>query len=282
MINRRAFLKTGLAALAGTGLLAAGAKNSVYKRKIGIQLYSLRDAINKDLEGTLQKVANIGYNSLEAAGYSNGKFYGLSPKSFKSLVISMGMEMDSSHSGFEPEQAERFATDAKEIGCKYLVIPAMPIEFRNSLDGFKKFADDLNKSGEICKNAGIKLGYHNHAFEFTDQFGQIPFDILLHRTDKELVTFELDLYWIKKGGYSPVEYFRRFPQRFELWHVKDMETGPEERFAPVGQGRIDFRKIFMHKNFSGMKYFFVEQDRFYVHKPFESVTLSYNYLHKKT
>jgi sugar phosphate isomerase/epimerase len=280
MINRRTFLKTGLAALSGTGLLPAAAKESGYRKKIGIQLYSLRDAINEDLEGTLQKIANIGYNSIEAAGYSNKRFYGLSPKTFKSLVISKGMEINSSHSSFEPEQAEMFANDAKEIGCRYIVIPYMPYHLRDSLDGYKQLADKLNKSGEICKKAGIKLGYHNHEFEFKKIDGQLPFDILLNRTDKDFVTFELDLYWIKKGGFSPVDYFKRFPQRFELWHVKDMETGSQRRFAPVGQGKIDFPKIFMHKNFSGMKYFFVEQDQFFVHKPFESITLSYNYLHK--
>ena len=154
----------------------------------------------------------------------------------------------------------------------------MSEKFRTNLDGWKATAEKFNKMGEIAKKNGIQFGYHNHAFEFEKMEDQIPYDLLLSQTDPSLVTFEMDLYWVTKGGYNPVDYFKKYPGRFQLWHVKDMTKTDDMFFAPVGSGRIDFSTIFAERKTSGMKYFFVEQDSFKDLDAFESVEMSFKYL----
>jgi sugar phosphate isomerase/epimerase len=154
----------------------------------------------------------------------------------------------------------------------------LPDKFRSNLDGWKATAEKFNKMGEIAKKNGIQFGYHNHAFEFEKMEDQIPYDLLVSQTDPSLVTFEMDLYWVTKGGYNPVDYFKKYPGRFQLWHVKDMTKTDDMFFAPVGSGRIDFSSIFAEKKTAGMKYFFVEQDSFKDLDAFESIEMSYKYL----
>ena len=279
MTNRRDFLRTTAAFTAGAMVVPMVACGES-KKVIGLQLYSVRDKINANMEETLDKLAQIGYNSLEAAGYNvnDRTFYGMEPKAFADHVKSLGMPLNSSHTVFELDSAEVVCEDAAKAGVEYIIYPYLSDQFRQDLDGYKATAEKFNKMGEIAQKHGLRFGYHNHAFEFDKMDGQIPYDLLLAETDPSLVTFEMDLYWVTKGGYEPVEYFKKFPGRFELWHVKDMEKSEDQFFAPVGRGRIDFERIFNEKETAGMKYLFVEQDRFRELDPFESVEISFNYL----
>lgn len=279
MTNRRDFLRTTAAFTAATMILPNFAFMGETKI-IGLQLYTVRDKIKQDLKSTLEKVAKIGYNSLEAAGYNvtDGTFYGMAPKTFTELLNGLGMTLNSSHTVFELDSAEKVIVDAASTGAKYIIYPFLPDQFRTNLDGWKATAEKFNKIGEIAKKNGIQFGYHNHAFEFEKMEDQIPYDLLLLQTDPSLVTFEMDLYWVTKGGYNPVDYFKKYPGRFQLWHVKDMTKTEEMFFAPVGSGRIDFSSIFAERKTAGMKYFFVEQDSFKDLDAFESIEMSYKYL----
>ncbi len=279
MTNRRNFLRTTVA-LATATMISPTFAFAPEKKVIGLQLYTVRDKIKLDLKSTLEKVAKIGYNSAEAAGYNvaDGTFYGMTPKAFAELLNGLGMPLTSSHTTFELDTAEKVIADAASTGAKYIIYPFLADKFRSNLDGWKSTAEKFNKMGEIAKKNGIQFGYHNHAFEFEKMEDQIPYDLLLSQTDPSLVTFEMDLYWVTKGGYNPVDYFKKYPGRFQLWHVKDMTKTDDMFFAPVGSGRIDFSGIFAEKKTAGMKYFFVEQDSFKDLDAYESIEMSFKYL----
>ena len=279
MTKRRDFLKT-TAAFAAASMVFPMTAFGPEKKVIGLQLYTVRDKIKTDLKGTLERLAKIGYNSVEAAGYNvaDSTFYGMGIKPFTSLLNDLGMTLNSSHTTFELDVAEKVIGDAASAGAEYIIYPFLNENFRKNLDGWKATAEKFNKMGEIAKQNGIKFGYHNHAFEFDVMENQVPFDLLLTQTDPSLVTFEMDLYWVTRGGHNPVDYFKKYPGRFELWHVKDMVKTDDMFFAPVGTGRIDFAGIFAEKETSGMKYFFVEQDSFKDMDAFDSVETSYKYL----
>ncbi len=280
MLHRRNFLKTSAVFAAGSMILPVSSCSGMKEKKIGLQLYTVRDKINQDLSGTLERLAEIGYNSLEAAGYSisDGTFYGMAPKMFSEKVNGLGMPLDGSHTVFEPNDAEKVFSDAAAAGCRYVIYPYLPEEFRENLDGYKGTAEKFNRMGEMANRFGIRFGYHNHAFEFEPMEGKTGMDVLIEETDPGLVTFELDLYWVTSAGYDPVEYIKRYPGRFEIYHVKDMVKTDDKFFAPVGSGRIDFERIFAVKDIAGMKLFFVEQDSFRTYDSMESVEMSYNYL----
>ncbi len=278
MANRRGFLRTAAAFTAGSMVIPM---ISCSKEKIiGLQLYTVRDKIKQDLNGTLSRLAEIGYNSVEAAGYSiaDSTFYGMKPKAFADKLNGLGIKLNSSHSGCDLDTADKTFTDAAEAGCKYIVYPYLAAPLRQNIDDYKAVAEKFNKLGEIAKKYNLRFGYHNHSFEFEKMDNQMGMNVLLAETDPKLVTFELDLYWVTKGGQNPVDFIKKHPGRFELFHVKDMANSDDQFFAPVGTGRIDFKSIFGVKDTAGMKMFFVEQDRFKDLDPFESVEMSFNYL----
>ena len=281
MNNRRDFLKTTAAFAAASMILPLSAFTQE-KKTIGLQLYSVRDKLQKDLKGTLEKIAKIGYNSLEAAGYNatDGTFYGMAAKPFIDFVNGLGMPLNSSHTTFELDMAEKVIAATAATGAKYIIYPFLAEKFRTNLDGWKATAEKFNKMGEIAKKNDIRFGYHNHDFEFKMIDGQLPYDLLLTQTDPSLVTFEMDLYWVTRGGHNPIDLFKKYPGRFELWHVKDMVKTDDMFFAPVGTGRMDFASIFAEKKTAGMKYFFVEQDSFKGMDPLESVEISFKYLNQ--
>jgi len=280
MTNRRDFLKTTAVLAAATMVYPTIGSGSLEKKAIGLQLYTVRDKIKQDLKTTLEKVAKIGYNSCEAAGYNitDGTFYGMNAKEFVKFLNGLGMPLNSSHTVFELDSADKVIGDAAASGVKYIVYPFLSEQFRTNLDGWKATAEKFNKMGQIAKKNGIKFGYHNHAFEFEKMDDQVPYDLLLTQTDPSLVTFEMDTYWVTRGGHNPVDYFKKYPGRFGLWHIKDMVKTEDMFFAPVGSGRMDFASIFAEKEIAGMKYFFVEQDSFKDMDPFESIEMSYKYL----
>ncbi|NOY37110.1 MAG: sugar phosphate isomerase/epimerase [Chlorobi bacterium] len=277
MYTRRNFVKVMGAATAGSMLMPSMGFRSPGLQP-GLILYTVRDLMKKDPLGTLKKVAGVGYVNLEAAGYGNGKFYGMSPKAFKNAIEDLGMKLISSHTNVKQGPLEKIVDDALEAGLSYIVYPSMAGEYRKSIDGIKRAAEFMNKTGTYCKSRGLNFAYHNHNFEFKPMEGVVPYDILLKNTDPEIVKMELDLYWIKKGGASAEEYFKNHPGRFELWHVKDMDNTPKHYFTEVGQGIIDFPKLFSLKKLAGLKYYFVENDDPSKVGAINSIRTSYQYL----
>jgi sugar phosphate isomerase/epimerase len=257
---------------------------------LGLQLYTIRDAMTTDVPGSLKKVADTGYKYVEMASYSDGKFYGYEPSEFKKLVNGLGMEILSSHAsvdvkGISDDGAKKMADDHVKAGAKYCMQPFVPEEARKTVASYQKLVAEWNKVGKIMKAAGIQFGYHNHNFEFGKVEGKVPyFDIILKELDKDLVTMELDLFWITKAGLNPVDVFKKYPGRFQLFHMKDMYTkqpptfstniNPPD-FAPVGAGVINFKEILAAKNIAGMKYMIVEQDSTKDGKPFDAIKTSF-------
>jgi sugar phosphate isomerase/epimerase len=255
----------------------------------GLALYTVRDAMTKEARATLEKVAQAGYVNIESAGYNNGKFYNLSPADFKALLQEMKLTPISAHQGsVNFENVDQQIADLKAVGFKYFVIPVPPMNLfyydnvnkRMAMKGgAKNLADILTKLGEKCKAAGLELLYHNHDFEFVkDADGNVVIDYLLENCDPKLVNFQMDLYWVTKAGADPVAYFKRYPGRFKIWHVKDMDA--QGRFAPVGNGSIDFKRILANKKLSGMKYYYVEQDACFNETPLEAIQISHKGLGK--
>ncbi len=286
MTNRRSFLKTS--AVLSAGLLVAPRLFAYDKKYIGLQLYTVRDAMSKDPAGTLAKVAQIGYNSVEGATYTgNEMFYGMSGGDFAKVLKDNGLIMPSSHYRLGEDGADMKGTilndwskavdDAAALGIKYMICAWLSPAERGTLEHYKKIGGDLNKAGEVCKKAGIQLCYHNHDFEFIQEDGKYPYETLLANTDKDLVKMEMDMYWVTKAKQDPIALINEHPGRFPLWHLKDMDNTPKQMFTEVGNGIIDFKNIFKHAGKAGLKYFFVEQD-ICPGSPFDSITKSITYI----
>ena len=294
MTSRRSFLKT--AAVATTGVLIApklfagnnilsGASN---RRQIGTQLYTVRDLMKTDPIGTLQKVAAIGFKTVEGATYTGTElFYGMPAAQFKAILDQNGLEMPSAHyilgeampaaKGTLTNDWEKAVDDAASIGLKYMVCAFLFDKERGNLDHYAEVADKLTNAGRICQKAGIQLCYHNHNFEFEAQDGKFPYDVLLSNTDPDLVKMEVDLYWMYKAKQDPLEWFKKYPGRFPLWHVKDKDSTPKQSFTEVGNGVIPFKTIFAQAKVAGLEYFFNEQD-VCPGDPLDSMAKSYKYI----
>ena len=254
------------------------------RKEIGLQLYSVRQDMSKNVKATLDSVAAVGYTFVEIAGYSDGKFYGIDPVVFKNMVEAAGMRLLSSHTGQDLPTEETWdecmqwwdkaITAHKAAGIDYIVQPWMSMVGYESLDGLKRFCDYFNAVGEKCRAAGIKFGYHNHNGEFRTIDGNVIFDYMLAHTDADKVFFQIDLYWALAAGADPVEYMEKYPGRFLLWHVKDVEE--------VGaSGEIDFKPIFQKAKTAGLQYVIVEQEAFsegMTH--FSSIAQSLSFLRK--
>ena len=254
-------------------LLMIGMFNASAQQKIGgLALYTVRDNMGADAKATLMAVAEAGYKNIEAAGYRDGKFYNMSPKDFHNLLKEVGLTPISTHQGgVTLENADNMIADVKTAGFKYFVIPVPPMGLR---DDYKQLATVLSALGEKCHKAGLKLLYHNHDFEFKKgNDGIVTIDYLLENTDPKYVNFQMDLFWVTKAGEDPVAYFKKYPGRFKMWHVKDMDS--EGKFAPVGKGQINFSDILAQKKLSGMEYYMVEQDNTFDIAPLEAIKISH-------
>lgn len=249
----------------------------------GLALYTVRDSMASDPEATLQAVADAGYAYIEAAGYADGKFYGMDPADFKAYVESLGLTPKSTHmGGVTLENADEQIAASKAAGFEYFVIPVPPMgmfTFGPEGMGMKGTKEELvsilKTIGEKCSNAGLKLLYHNHDFEFKPMAdGTILTDYILENTDPAHVNYQMDLFWVTKAGADPLAYFEKYPGRFKAWHVKDMNA--EGQFAPVGTGSIDFGKILAEKEKSGMVYYLVEQDQTFGLDPMEAIKISHS------
>ena len=250
----------------------------------GLALYTVREQMNESVKQTLQAVVDAGYANIEAAGYSEGKFYNMNPADFKALLDSLGLDPVSTHQGTVTfENIDQQIIDVKAAGFEYFVIPVPPMglftfnqETRTlGMTGdAKNLTDIISKLAEKCHAAGLQLLYHNHDFEFKkDEQGNAIIDYLLENTDPEKVNFQMDLYWVTKAGADPVAYIEKYPGRFKSWHVKDMDD--EGRFAPVGNGHIDFKRILDQQELSGLEYYYVEQDMTFNETPLEAIKISH-------
>ncbi|MBQ7822636.1 MAG: sugar phosphate isomerase/epimerase [Bacteroidaceae bacterium] len=254
------------------------------KKEIGLQLYSVREDMNRDVKATLDSVAAVGYTFVEAAGYSNGKFYGIDPIVFKNMVEASGMKLISSHTGQDVPDEETWdecmewwdeaIVAHKAAGFEYIVQPWMSAVGYESLDGLKRFCDYFNVVGEKCKAAGIKFGYHNHSGEFRMIDGKVIYDYMLANTDADKVFFQIDVYWALAAGVDPTTYMEKYPGRFLLWHIKDVEE--------IGSsGKIDFEPIYDKAKIAGLQYAIVEQEAFGKGQThFSSIARSLSFLRK--
>ena len=254
----------------------------------GAMLYTVRAEMADNPYTTLKAVADLGYKYVEVAGYSNGKFYGMSPEDFRAALDKNDLIAVSSHQGINRiEEVDEMITAVKAAGIQYFVIPVPPMgqffydnaTHKMGMQGdLETLAEQLITIGKKCAEQGVELLYHNHDFEFfADEEGNTIIDYLLQNTPAEYVNFQMDLYWITKAKANPLAYFEKYPGRFKSWHVKDMDQ--QGRFTPVGEGVIDFESILAHKEKAGMRYYFVEQDRtFDGQKPIEALSISRNNL----
>jgi len=253
----------------------------------GLALYTVRDAMEKNPKKTLQAVSEVGYSYIEAAGYKDGKFYGFSPKEFKAHLASLELIPLSTHqSSVSLENAASMMADVKAAGFEYFVVPVPPMGLfinddngMNMKGGVENLATILTTLGKQARALDLKLLYHNHDFEFIeDARGLVVIDYLLENCDPKYVNFQMDLHWVTKAKADPLAYFEKYPGRFKLWHVKDMDS--QGRFAPVGKGIIDFGRILNEKEQSGMQAYFVEQDETFAMEPLEAIKVSHKGLKK--
>ena len=273
-MKRRQFIQTA-AAVSAAALMPSFAFASP-KRKIGLQLYTLRDVIFKDVEGTLKIVADLGYQELELFGYNDGKVFGKPAGELAKMVGDLGMKITSGHYstglinqpgrpaaiGTLTNQWEKAVSDAKILGQENMVVAYLQKDERKTLDDYKRVCELINKNAELCNSYGIRIGYHNHDFEFELIEGKVPYELMLKELDPKLVSMELDLFWTTYANHDPLQLFAAHPGRFTQWHIKDMRKDNRKLNADVGTGTIDFKAIFAKADEAGFKHFYIEHDTF--------------------
>jgi len=274
MKTRRDFLLQSGALAIGTMLLPSITLANSSERKYGVQLYTFRDEMARDAVGTLERIASIGIKEIETARSKKGHYYGLTAKEMKKICDDLGMNLKSGHVHLD-ENWQKTMYEATESGQEYLICSSMPSNGQ-TVENYRKVADEFNKAGEECKKLGLKFGYHNHEYEFESDNDQVLYDVLLDNTDAELVHMELDLGWVVASGKDPLEYFTSYPGRFPLWHLKDMNMVKKES-TEFGKGGLDIRLMLENIEASGVKHIFIEQEE-YASTPLESMEHNMKYL----
>lgn len=299
--TRRNFLQTATVAAAYSASLLKCDRllASPFGLPIGLQLYSVREMLAKDYEGTLKQLASLGYQEVEAAGY-----FDHSPEQVKNAMSAAGLRCVSAHYPYSSlsKDFDKIVAFNKEVGVQYIICafpgikdpsrlkdmsyPAMIRSF--TLEDYRWNADQFNKFGEKLKAAGMKFGYHNHTMEFGKQDGVVPLDEMIRLTDPELVTFELDCGWVIVGGANPVDYLQRYPSRISMLHVKDfkhtekpasvMEPPPA---AELGKGTLDYRPVFEAAKKATIKHYFVEQEAYDI-PPLDALKIDADYMKRLT
>jgi sugar phosphate isomerase/epimerase len=274
--TRREFL-AAMGAVAGASALRLSVPDLVPRAKkldrIGIQLYTVRSLTAKDLDGTLEQIAGIGYKEVEFAGYFNR-----TPAQIRSLLAANHLTSPSTHIGIPAtdDAWKKLVDDSKEMGHDWIVVPWLDANMRKAPDDWARTAERFNQLATVARSGGLRFGYHNHDFEFAKVGDGTGLDVLLGRTDPKLVDFEMDIYWVVKGGGDPLELIARHPGRFPMMHIKDATAAPARTMVDVGKGTIDFSRIFAQEKTSGMQHVFVEHDE--PANPLQSATDSYRYL----
>jgi len=269
--DRRTFLASiGAAALGiATGCRTRLAEQPVSRKlqRIGLQLYTVRSEMTRDVAATLRRVAQIGYKEVEYAGYFNK-----TPREHRALLDQYGLTAPSTHlaiTAIEKEPQKTF-DDAKTVGHQWLTVPSLPTQ-PATVDDWKRVAERFNTVAAQVKRAGFRYAYHNHNMEFRKVGDAVPYDILLEHTDPALVSFEMDVYWVTNAGADPLAYLARYPGRFKMLHLKDSMGAPDHKMVDVGSGTIDFKAILARAN--GIEHYFVEHDE--PADPFASIAASY-------
>ena len=284
--SRRDFLRISgaltVAGLASDSLFASVFNNEPeFKKikKIGLQLYTLRDVLPKDPKGVLKQVASFGYKQIESYEGAQGIFWGMSNTDFKKYMDDLGMTIISSHCDMNKD-FEKKAEEAAAIGMKYLICPYLGAQ--KTLDDYKKFATTFNQKGEICRKNGIRFAYHNHDYSFKELEGQLPQDVMMSIADPNLVDFELDIYWVVVAGQDPEAWFNKYPNRFRLCHAKDRTKNPVadngKNSVELGTGVIDWPKVLKTAKKNGMEYYIVEQEAYPNGTSLEAVKVNAAYM----
>jgi sugar phosphate isomerase/epimerase len=265
-MKRNEFLKLSgglaLAGLASKSGFASLAGETAKLKNFGIQLWSVRDDLAKDPKGVLKQLSSYGYKQIESFEGGKGMFWGMSNTEFKAEMDNLGMKIISSHCDINKD-FEKKAAEAAAIGMKYLICPYKGPQ--KELDAFKKFADEFNQKGEICKKNGIRFAYHNHDYSFATLNGEMGQDVMMKNTDAGLVDFELDMYWVVAAGQDIETWLKKYPKRFRLCHVKDRKKGApltdKDESVVVGTGSIDYPRILKTAKKLGMEYYIIEQEK---------------------
>lgn len=281
-MDRRSFIGTAALGVAGLAVGACGSGGPAPSpatagrrlERIGLQLYTVRMRLAEDFSGTLEAIARLGYREVETAG-----LHGHPAEHVRAEFDRLGLVSPAAHVPIDSFRADLDAVfaEAHTLGQQWVVVPYLG-EGERTLEGFRGVAAELNAFGQAARDHGIRVGYHNHDFEFVPVDGDVTgFDILLRETDPELVDFELDLYWAVYAGRDPLQLFSQYPGRFALCHVKDMaDMSGSRAMADVGQGQIDFAAIFARSEEAGLRHYFVEHDR--PSDPLVSIENSVRYL----
>jgi sugar phosphate isomerase/epimerase len=299
MINRRKFMQA-------SGVLALGSVisvksvlareklplNLVAPRPAGLQLYTVTSVIEDDLDGTLKKIAEIGYKELESATSRKGGYYGLKAKEFAAKVKEYGLSWKAHHTTGAPrrstgtppagfvapknlqENYQEVVNELAEGGVGYLVCSSTPID---TMESIKKSIETFNKTGEAARKAGINFAFHNHVKEFEKVDDKLPYDMFLSEVSADLMKMELDLAWVTKAGVDPLELFKKSPGRYPLWHVKDLDRVTQKP-VEVGAGYVDLKRIFADAKTAGLQHIFVEQDA--APQPLDNIAASLKNLQK--
>lgn len=276
MQTRRDFILNASGIAVGSLLLSPQDLFSRKVKNVGVQLYTFRKEMAADALGTLKNIAAIGIKQIESARSDKGHYYGLSPKDMKKACADLGMTLRSGHAHID-DNWKKTIDEAAESGQEYLICSTMPTNGQ-TIDNYKKVAEAFNKAGEDCQKLGVKFGYHNHEYEFESDKGQVLYSVLLNNTEANLVHMELDLGWVIVGGKNPIDYFKMYPGRFPLWHLKDMDLA-KKHSVEFGKGQLDIMTMLKNSEQSGLQYIFVEQEE-YASTPMESMKYNMDYLNK--
>ncbi len=289
-ISRRTFVKNTSLTLTGISFLPSILNSKIPPDILGVQLYSVRDDMKKDPAGTLKKLAQMGYKYVEHAGYYNGKFYGYSIVDFKKILNDDNLKMESGHSFLGSKQWNKSANDftddwkktiddAAAIGMKYVISPGVDESLCQNMNDFRHYMDMFNKTGELCKKAGIHFAFHNESYEFNHSLdGTLLYELLLQSTDKSLVAQQMDIGNMYEPGGRAMNYLKKYPGRFLLMHVKDevkseapSQNGDKYESTLLTKGVIPVKEIVDYARKTGTKYFIIEQESYQDKTPLECV-----------
>jgi sugar phosphate isomerase/epimerase len=284
MVSRKEFLRQ--AALISTSFVLAPdsllAKSPV---SIGLQLYTLRNQLPHDVKGVIAKVAKAGYQQVETFGYKDDKgFWGLSAANFKQLLLENNLTTPSGHYGLNKllsgggmGEVDLAIKTANILEQQYITIPSIDQNLVKTAADITSVIKNINLAAERISKAGLKTAYHNHNFEFNTVDGTMLYEVLLRETNAALLHFEMDLYWVVRAGQDPLNWFARYPGRFSMVHVKDMDKQKPELNTEVGKGSVNFKHIFSKAKLAGIKNYIVEQENFKI-DPYTSISTSSKYL----